>query len=49
MELFDLAGAKNKTFKRYEGLKPEVYNERPEDRVKVLADLRSWLDSHCLA
>jgi acylglycerol lipase len=48
-ELFDLVGAKDKTFKRYEGLKHEVYNELPADRVKVLADLRSWLDSHCLA
>jgi len=48
-ELFDLVGAKDKTFKRYEGLKHEVYNELPADRAKVLADLRSWLDSHCMA
>ena len=45
-ELFDLVGSKDKTFKRYEGLKHEVYNELPADRAKVLADLHTWLDSH---
>jgi alpha-beta hydrolase superfamily lysophospholipase len=45
-ELFEMIGAKDKTFKRYEGLKHEVYNELAEDRVKVLKDLRSWLDAH---
>jgi len=45
-ELFEMVGAKDKTFKRYEGLKHEVYNELIEDRVKVLADLREWLDRH---
>ena len=45
-ELFDMIGATDKTFKRYEGLRHEVYNELPEDRAKVLADLRAWLDSH---
>jgi alpha-beta hydrolase superfamily lysophospholipase len=45
-ELFDMIGAKDKTFKRYEGLRHEVYNELPADRDKVLADLRTWLDSH---
>ena len=45
-ELFEMIGATDKTFKRYEGLKHEVYNELPADRAKVLADLRIWLDSH---
>lgn len=45
-ELFEMIGAKDKTFKQYEGLKHEVYNELVADRAKVLADLRSWLDRH---
>jgi alpha-beta hydrolase superfamily lysophospholipase len=45
-ELFEMIGAADKTFKRYEGLRHEVYNELPEDRAKVLADLRTWLDGH---
>lgn len=45
-ELFDAIGSADKTFRRYEGLKHEVYNELPTDRAKVLADLRTWLDSH---
>ena len=45
-ELFEMIGAKDKTFKLYEGLKHEVYNELIADRVRVLADLRSWLDGH---
>ncbi len=45
-ELFEMIGAKDKTFKLYEGLKHEVYNELAADRMKVLADLRSWLDGH---
>lgn len=45
-ELFEMVGAEDKTFKLYEGLKHEVYNELPVDRIKVLADLRSWLDAH---
>ncbi len=45
-ELFEMIGAKDKTFKLYEGLKHEVYNELAADRIKVLADLRSWLDGH---
>jgi len=45
-ELFDALGSKDKTFKIYEGLKHEVYNELPEDRATVLDDLLSWLDSH---
>jgi alpha-beta hydrolase superfamily lysophospholipase len=45
-ELLDAIGAADKTFKLYEGLKHEVYNELPADRARVLADLRTWLDSH---
>ncbi|HOX14488.1 MAG TPA: lysophospholipase [Smithellaceae bacterium] len=45
-ELYEMIGAKDKTFKQYEGLKHEVYNELVADRIKVLADLRSWLDQH---
>lgn len=46
-ELFERVGAKDKTFKRYEGLRHEVYNELAADRKVVLADLRAWLDAHC--
>jgi alpha-beta hydrolase superfamily lysophospholipase len=45
-DLFDAMGSSDKTFKLYEGLKHEVYNELPEDRAKVLSDLNAWLDSH---
>jgi alpha-beta hydrolase superfamily lysophospholipase len=45
-ELFEMIGAKDKTFKLYEGLKHEVYNELAADRAKVLADLKNWLDGH---
>lgn len=45
-DLFEMVGAKDKTFKLYEGLKHEVYNELAQDRIKVLQDLRTWLDAH---
>lgn len=45
-ELFDTIGAPDKTFKRYDGLKHEVYNELPQDRARVLSDLRTWLEAH---
>lgn len=45
-ELFGRIGAKDKTFRLYEGLRHEVYNELPDDRARVLADLRTWIDSH---
>lgn len=45
-ELFEMIGSKDKTYKLYEGLKHEVYNELPVDRARVLADLKSWLDAH---
>lgn len=31
------------TFKRYDGLWHEIYNEREPDRAAVLADLKDWL------
>ncbi len=45
-ELFDTIGAPDKTFKRYDGLKHEVYNELPQDRARVLSDMRTWLEAH---
>jgi len=45
-ELLDGIASKDKTFKRYEGLRHEVYNELPADRAKVLSDLHAWLDGH---
>ena len=45
-ELFEKIGAGDKTFKRYEGLRHEVYNELAADRAIVLADLHAWLDAH---
>jgi len=45
-ELLDCIGAHDKTFKLYEGLRHEVYNELPGDRAKVLYDLHAWLDGH---
>lgn len=45
-ELFEKIGSRDKTFKLYEGLRHEVYNELPADRATVLADLRAWIDSH---
>ncbi|MEM8966002.1 MAG: lysophospholipase [Bacteroidota bacterium] len=36
----------DKTLKLYEGLYHETMNERPEDRVRVLDDLKSWVLSH---
>lgn len=45
-ELYEKIGAKDKSFKLYDGLKHEVYNELPNDRAKVLSDLHTWLDSH---
>ncbi len=45
-ELCDAIGSNDKTFRFYEGLKHEVYNELPEDRKRVLNDLNAWLDAH---
>jgi len=38
----------DKTIKIYEGLYHEVYNEKEEDRKKLLKDLRDWLNNHVL-
>jgi acylglycerol lipase len=45
-ELLGGIAAQDKTFKLYEGLRHEVYNELPGDRAKVLFDLHTWLDGH---
>jgi len=45
-QLVDTLGSTDKTFKLYQGLKHEVYNELPEDRDKVLSDLLTWLTAH---
>jgi alpha-beta hydrolase superfamily lysophospholipase len=45
-ELLDGIAAGDKTFKLYEGLRHEVYNELPADRARVLSDLHTWLDRH---
>ena len=45
-ELLDGIAASDKTFKLYEGLRHEVYNELPADRARVLSDLHEWLDNH---
>lgn len=37
------ASSKDKTFKRYEGLYHEIFNELPEDRARVLSDLKNWI------
>ena len=37
--------AEDKTLHVYEGLYHEVYNEREDDRARVLADLESWLEA----
>jgi acylglycerol lipase len=42
--LYDGAGSKDKTFRIYEGLYHETFNE-PE-RARVLGDIAVWLESH---
>ncbi len=37
-ELFDSIAAKDKTYKLYEGLRHEVYNELPADRIGLCVD-----------
>ncbi len=44
-ELFEALGSPDKTFRFYEKLKHEVYNELPADRARVLGDLREWLEA----
>lgn len=39
----DRAGSTDKTLKVYDGLYHEIFNELPEDRARVLADLVGWI------
>ncbi len=41
-----LAGSADKTLKVYDGLRHEIFNERPADRERVIGDLLAWLDAH---
>ena len=43
---FNALEAKDKTLHLYEGLYHEIYNERTEDRERVLNDLVEWLTAH---
>jgi alpha-beta hydrolase superfamily lysophospholipase len=40
------AGAGDRKLIVYPGLKHELHNERAEDRARVFADIRAWLDRH---
>jgi alpha-beta hydrolase superfamily lysophospholipase len=42
---FEKIAAEDKTLHVYEGLYHEIYNEREDDRAKVLSDLASWLEA----
>jgi len=44
--LYASLGASDKTIKKYDGLKHEIYNELPKDRALVLDDLHKWLEGH---
>ena len=45
-QLFDGLKGPDKTLKKYQGLRHEVYNELETDRNKVLADLLQWINWH---
>ncbi len=45
-EFFSKLSVKDKTLHFYDGLYHEVYNEKREDREKVLNDLVAWLGGH---
>jgi alpha-beta hydrolase superfamily lysophospholipase len=47
-ELNNLFTMKDKTIKIYDGLYHEVYNEIEKERIKVLKDLREWLNNHLI-
>jgi alpha-beta hydrolase superfamily lysophospholipase len=42
--LYEFIGSKDKTLKRYNGLRHEIFNE-PE-YPQVMADLEKWLEAH---
>ena len=42
--LFEKLGSRDKTLKRYDGLRHEIFNE-PE-KLQVFADLEAWLENH---
>ncbi|MFX1337204.1 MAG: alpha/beta hydrolase [Promethearchaeota archaeon] len=45
-ELKDAFRTNDLTYKVYDGLYHEIYNELEKDRAKVLKDLNDWLDKH---
>lgn len=45
-ELEDLLQVDDKTLKKYDGLRHEVYNETKKERDKVIGDLLDWLNNH---
>ncbi|MHA1830150.1 MAG: lysophospholipase [Candidatus Helarchaeota archaeon] len=45
-KLEELMTMEDKTFKKYDGLRHEVYNELKEKREIVLQDLLDWLNKH---
>lgn len=40
------AASADKTMKVYDGFFHEIFNELPEDRERVFADVMTWLDAH---
>jgi len=44
--IFERVSSKDKTLKVYPGLFHEIFNELPDDRAQVLADLSSWVEAH---
>jgi len=44
--LLDACASKDKTVRTYDGLYHEIFNERQDDRRRVLADLGDWLLAH---
>lgn len=43
--LMQTVSSKDKTLKVYDELFHEIYNELPEDRVRVLTDLKDWIEA----